>query len=76
MLLIRAMTKPDYEARMAELTYFGPMNPAALALIKPEIRKHLPTEPENLKKGIALDNEWWGGNEAKLIERWNAWLLK
>ncbi|MBI3457864.1 MAG: ABC transporter substrate-binding protein [Candidatus Rokubacteria bacterium] len=76
MLLIKAMTKPEHEARMAELTYFGPMNPAALPLIKPEVRQHLPTEPENLKKGIPLDNEWWGTNEAKLIERWNAWLLK
>lgn len=76
MLLIREMTKPEPQAHIAEVLYYTPMNPAALPLIKPEIRKYLPTEPENLKKAVVFNVEWWAEHEAKLIERWNAWLLK
>ncbi|PYM57945.1 MAG: ABC transporter substrate-binding protein [Candidatus Rokuibacteriota bacterium] len=76
MLLIREMSRPQLQARLAELTYFGPMNPKALPLVPAQVRQYLPTEPENLKKAAPFDHEWWGAHEAELIERWNAWLIK
>jgi putative spermidine/putrescine transport system substrate-binding protein len=76
MLFIKTVTQPEYQARLAPLTYFGPMNPKALPLIDPNVRKFLPTEPANLANSVEFNNEWWGENEAKLIERWNKWLLK
>lgn len=76
MQFIKTVTQPAYEAKLAELTYFGPMNPEAIALVKPEVRKNLPTEPENLRRSIPLNNEWWAANEAALIDRWNKWLLQ
>ena len=45
MQFIKTATQPSYEAKLAELTYFGPMNPDAIALVKPEVRSNLPTEP-------------------------------
>jgi putative spermidine/putrescine transport system substrate-binding protein len=76
MQFIKTVTQAAYEARLAELIFFGPMNPDAIALVKPEVRKVLPTEAENLKHSIALNNEWWAENEAALIDRWNKWLLQ
>ena len=73
---IKAVTQPAYGARLAEAIYFGPLNPDALPLIKPEVRRDLPTEPENLKKSIPLNNEWWAENEAALISRWTKWVLQ
>ncbi len=76
MQFIKTVTQAAYEARLAELIYFGPMNPDAIALVKPDVRKVLPTEAENLKQSVALNNEWWAENEAALIDRWNKWLLQ
>lgn len=76
MQFIKTVTQPAYEAKLAELTYFGPMNPDAMALVKPEVRRNLPTETENLRSSIALNNEWWAEHEAALIDRWNKWLLQ
>lgn len=76
MRVIREMTKAENEAKFAELNYFGPINPKALPLIPAKVRPFLASETENFKKEAVLDNEWWGANEAQMIERWNAWLLK
>lgn len=76
MQFIKTVAQPEYGARLAELTYFGPMNPEAIPLIKPETRRNLPTDPANLAKAIQFDNAWWAANEAKLIERWNKWKLQ
>jgi putative spermidine/putrescine transport system substrate-binding protein len=73
---IKTVVQPAYEARLAELTGYGPMNPEALALVKPETRKWLPTEKEHLAKEVQFDNEYWAKNEAALIERWTRWLAE
>ncbi|MGE5536161.1 MAG: ABC transporter substrate-binding protein, partial [Acidobacteriota bacterium] len=76
MQFLKAVTQPEHEAKLAELTYFGPLNPDALPLIKPEVRRNLPTDPDNLRHSIQLNNEWWAAHEAALIERWNKWLIQ
>jgi putative spermidine/putrescine transport system substrate-binding protein len=54
---------------------YGPTNPKAYDFIAPERAKYLPTAPDNFKKIIQSDNEWWSKNKATAIERFNAWLL-
>jgi putative spermidine/putrescine transport system substrate-binding protein len=76
MKFIKFCTSAEPEVKMAETLGFGPPNPQAVALLSPKVRRTLPTAPENLRDAAAFDAEWWGENEAKLIERWNAWLLK
>ena len=40
-----------------------------------KIRPLLPLFPDNLKKQIWLDQEWWTKNGAEMGERWNKWML-
>jgi putative spermidine/putrescine transport system substrate-binding protein len=76
MEVIQAMSKPEYQARFAEATYMGPINPAALPLVPDKLRGSLPSSPENLKKEVVLDNAWWAANEAAMIERFTKWMTK
>jgi len=76
MTFLKVATSPEYQARFAELTFFGPMHPDALPLIKDDVRRLLPTEPGNLARSVQFNNEWWAENEAKLIERWNKWIIQ
>jgi putative spermidine/putrescine transport system substrate-binding protein len=76
MEFIKTITQPSYEAALAELTGYGPMNADALPLIKPETKKLLATDTDNLKQAVQFENEYWAKNEAALIERWNKWLAQ
>ena len=76
MEFIRVVSQPQYQARLAELTYFGPMNPDALPLIRESLRAQLPTAPANFKQQAILSNEWWAANEAAMIERWTKWMAR
>lgn len=76
MQFIGAVSQPQYQVRLAELTYFGPMNPDALPLIPETLRAQLPTAPDNFKQQAVLSNEWWAANEAAMIERWTKWMAR
>ena len=55
---------------------YGPANPNAYKHIPAERAKVLPTNPEHLKKALLIDNDFWGKEKDKAIERFNAWLLQ
>jgi putative spermidine/putrescine transport system substrate-binding protein len=76
MQMIKFCTGPAPEAEMARQSLFGPPNPEAVKLLTEAEAATLPTAPQNLKGAAYFDSVWWGDNEEKLIERWNAWLLK
>ena len=63
------------QAAMANLIPFGPTNRDALPLVKPEVLKNLPTSPENLKRQLVSDRNWWGEHLTKVEERMKGWLL-
>jgi putative spermidine/putrescine transport system substrate-binding protein len=65
--------------RMAMLTEFFPAGltiPEAFTYVKPEIARNCPSDPANIKTGLKLDAEYWLKNQAAVLERFNAWLLK
>jgi putative spermidine/putrescine transport system substrate-binding protein len=63
------------QARLAEITTYGPVNKKALDLIKDDtIIKNLPSHPDNIGKQIELDSEWWAKNMAAYSSRWNTWV--
>ena len=65
--------------RMAALTEYFPAGlttPDAFNFVKPEIAKNCPTYPDNIKNGLKLDAKYWLDNQAAVIERFNAWILK
>jgi putative spermidine/putrescine transport system substrate-binding protein len=63
------------QAAMSNQVPFGPTNRDALALLKPEVLKNLPTSPENLKRQMVSDRNWYGENLTRVEERMKAWLL-
>jgi putative spermidine/putrescine transport system substrate-binding protein len=65
--------------RMAALTEFFPAGltiPEAFDHVSPEIAKNCPSHPDNIKNGLKLDAGYWLGNQAQVLERFNAWVLK
>jgi putative spermidine/putrescine transport system substrate-binding protein len=63
------------QAEFVSALPYGPTNPKAYDYIPKERAKFLPTAPDNLPKLIQSNNEWWGKNKEKALERFNAWLL-
>lgn len=75
MKFIEFASRPEQQAKLAELTYNGPINKQAFDYIKDEkILKRLPSYPENKEKMLLFDHEWWGAHEEELLERWNTML--
>jgi putative spermidine/putrescine transport system substrate-binding protein len=65
--------------RMASLTEFFPAGltqPEAFDHVKPEIAKNCPTYPDNIRNGLKIDAKYWLDNQAAVMERFNAWILK
>ncbi len=77
MKFIEFASRPEQQAKLAELTYYGPVNKKAFDSIKNnDLLKKLPSYPENKKKMLLLDYKWWGQHEDELLERWNKMLSK
>ena len=45
-------------------------------LPRPEIAKHSPTHPDNIKTGVQINAKYWLENQAAVTERFNSWVLK
>lgn len=63
------------QAAWTALLADGPTNPNAYNFIPPERAKILPTAPEHFKLAAQTNPIWWATNKAKVIERFDAWLL-
>jgi putative spermidine/putrescine transport system substrate-binding protein len=63
----------EAQRQMSLLISYGPVNNAALASLPEEVRRTLPTYPENLSKQFYFNTEWWGKNYDTVIVRWNQW---
>ncbi len=44
--------------------------------IPADLAKEMPTYPENYKKMVYVNDEWWANNIEKMRERWDKWMLK
>ena len=65
--------------RMAQQGDFYPAGvtqPEAFKYMKPEIAKHSPTHPDNIKTGVQINAKYWLENQAAVTERFNSWVLK
>jgi putative spermidine/putrescine transport system substrate-binding protein len=72
---VRFCMKPEQQAIYSNTVANGPTNQRAYEFIKPERAKILATSPENIKGLAASDETWWAANRAKMVERFNDWLL-
>ena len=63
------------QARYSTLLPYGFTNQKAAEYIPADVMRELPTSPENFKKLIVQDAEWWAANRETVIARWNKWVL-
>jgi len=64
--------------RMAQQGDFYPAGvtqPEAFKYMKPEVAKHSPTHPDNIKTGVQINAKYWLDNQAAVTEKFNAWIL-
>lgn len=54
----------------------GVTQPEAFKFMKPEVAKHSPTHPDNMKNGVQINAKYWLDNQAAVTERFNSWVLK
>ena len=66
--------QPEGQAEFASRMAYGPSNPKALALVKPDQLPRLPTTEEHLKLGYVADADWLQANLASINERFAQWL--
>jgi putative spermidine/putrescine transport system substrate-binding protein len=69
-------TRADNQANQTNYISYGPGNKDAIALIKPDVLKDLPSAPDNMKNAIIVDPQFWADKGEELRERFNAWLAQ
>jgi putative spermidine/putrescine transport system substrate-binding protein len=75
MQLIALEMTAEPQAAFAKAIPYGPTNLAALKLIDAKLMGDLPSSDANFSKGVMLDIDYWADNGAKVVERFNQWLL-
>ena len=55
---------------------YGPVRKSSQAMIKPAMRPHMPTSPENFKNALHNDFEFWADHVDELKERFTTWLAR
>jgi putative spermidine/putrescine transport system substrate-binding protein len=69
---------PEQQAEIPKYINYGPVNAKAfdLDILTAEQKALLNSSPENLKKQVVVDAQWWGENGAELQERWDSFTQK
>jgi putative spermidine/putrescine transport system substrate-binding protein len=60
----------------AEWVNYGPANRKAYDFIKNDKAVLMPTYPDNYKKGLLLDEDWYADHEESVEKLWEAWKMK
>jgi putative spermidine/putrescine transport system substrate-binding protein len=70
--LIAFMSQPDGQAKMANLSGYGPTNPDAYKSIDPKVAAHIPSNPDIAKLTFTKNDQWWLDNTQKWIDACSA----
>ncbi len=65
---------PKRQAVQANQIGYSPARRSAMTMVEQKIHPFLPTAPENVKRGIASDAEWWARNSDRLEAAFFNWL--
>jgi putative spermidine/putrescine transport system substrate-binding protein len=76
MRFINFCLDPQRQANFSTLYPYGPSNRKAIPLLSAEARAKQPTAPENLKKQIVFNDEWWASRLTELTDRFTLWAAK
>jgi putative spermidine/putrescine transport system substrate-binding protein len=69
-------SNPRRQGEFAQLIPYGPCHKRALEFVPPDAASELCTAPENMKRMLISDAQWWGENFEKMEQRWNSWVMK
>ena len=72
MNFIAASLEPASQVELFKLIGMGPSNPAAASLIPAGLRRFDPSQPENMARQIAINEEWYGANLAAVEAKYLA----
>lgn len=67
--LINATLEPQAQLTLLRLLGNGPVNPEALKVIPPELIAVSPSSPENIKRMIIPNSEWYAKNSARVLNQ-------
>jgi putative spermidine/putrescine transport system substrate-binding protein len=73
--LIDEMTKPENQAKLANMIAYSPTNPAAFSAINEDIAPWLCTNPSNADKGFVINAKYWRTILKPMTERFELWKL-
>ncbi|MCY1426714.1 hypothetical protein D9M71_425400 [compost metagenome] len=65
--------QPDAQVKYVDNIPYGPTNKEAAGRLEPKLASWVPTSPQNLSVGLAMDDEFWVDHGEELEERFNAW---
>ena len=75
-------SSPRHIAGIAKYISYGPARVSAMPLVDRhletgvDMRPHMPTNPDNLARGLQSDWEWWSDNGDEMNEIFAAWLAR
>jgi putative spermidine/putrescine transport system substrate-binding protein len=69
-------SKPENQKGYSEQIAYGPTNKKAVPLLDKKLVADLPTAPQNIKSGVAVDVAFWADYGESLEQRFNAWAAK
>ena len=79
---IRWATEAQSLADLAKYISYGPTRASAMDLVGKhaelgiDMSPHMPTHPDNVKRSLVYNYEFWADNRDNLDQRFDAWLLK
>ncbi|TDR81371.1 ABC transporter substrate-binding protein [Paludibacterium purpuratum] len=69
-------SKPENQKVYSQQIAYGPSNKKAVGLLSKNVAATLPTAPQNIKSGLAVDVAFWADYGESLEQRFNAWAAK
>lgn len=76
MELIRYITRPESQMRLAKLIPTGVTNKAAARALPPEFRRETTANPANMANALELDGDFWVEYGDQLTQRFNVWVAR
>jgi putative spermidine/putrescine transport system substrate-binding protein len=70
MKLIASMQDPQQQVEILRLVGFGPVNPAAAALVPADLKKNNPSDPPNLAVQVPSNSPWYSEHQTKVLQQY------
>ena len=70
------MMQPELQATWVQIIPYPGPSKSMFDRLPAELSKNLPTNPDYYKLALKRDYAYWVKHEERLMEEWNAWMLK